>query len=221
MPHPRIVLTMTLEMKMRKDLVRFAKSLFDRGLTPGSSGNISARLEDGWLVTPTNSCLGFLEPQELSRLNSRGKHIDGPAPTKELPLHLAYYEARPSARAVVHLHSTYATLLSCLTDVDTEDAIPPITPYVVMRVGRVPVVPYTKPGSPDVVPLIIAKAPDHAAILLANHGPVVAGTSLESAVFAAEELEETARLVMLARGLPTRLLTAAQVADLNSSFKLK
>jgi 3-dehydro-4-phosphotetronate decarboxylase len=216
-----LFLSMTSETKLRAALVRYAKSLFDRGLTPGSSGNISVKLEDGWLVTPTNSCLGFLRADELSRLNSRGKHVDGPAPTKELPLHLTYYEARPATQAVVHLHSTYATLLSCLTDVNPDDAIPPITPYVVMRVGRVPVVPYTKPGSADVAPLIWAKAPEHAAVLLANHGPVVAGVSLDNAVFAAEELEETAKLVLLARGLPTRLLTAAQVADLDSSFKLK
>jgi 3-dehydro-4-phosphotetronate decarboxylase len=212
---------MQAEAQLRRDLVRLASSLFSRGLTPGSSGNISVKLDDGWLVTPTNSCLGFLDPQELSRLDLSGRLVDGPAPTKELPLHLSFYEARPSARAVVHLHSTYATLLSCLADVNPEDAIPPITPYVVMRVGRVPIVPYTKPGAPDVAPLIRAKAPDHAAILLANHGPVVSGLSLESAVFAAEELEETAKLVVLARGLPVRLLTPAQVVDLNSSFKLR
>ena len=121
----------------------------------------------------------------------------------------------------MHLHSTYATLLSCLSDLDADDAIPPITPYVVMRVGKVPVVPYTKPGSPDVVPFIRDKAPAHAAILLGNHGPVVSGPSLESAVFAAEELEETAKLVILSRGLPVRKLPAAAIADLNGTFKLK
>ena len=209
------------EAAARAGLVRWGRSLFERGLTPGSSGNISIRLADGYLLTPTNSCLGFLSPERLSRLDADGRHIAGDAPTKELPLHFAFYEARPTARAVVHLHATHATALSCLADVDPADAIPPITPYVVMRVGRVPVVPYTRPGSADVAPLIRAKAPDHPAILLANHGPVVAGTSLEAAVFAMEELEETARLVLLTRGMAVRHLLAAEIADLETTFTLK
>ena len=209
------------EAAARAGLVRWGRSLFERGLTPGSSGNISIRLADGYLLTPTNSCLGFLSPERLSRLDADGRHIAGDAPTKELPLHFAFYEARPTARAVVHLHATHATALSCLADVDPADAIPPITPYVVMRVGRVPVVPYTRPGSADVAPLIRAKAPDHPAILLANHGPVVAGTSLEAAVFAMEELEETARLVLLTRGMAVRHLSAAEIADLEATFTLK
>ena len=206
---------------IRADIVRLAKSLFDRGLTPGSSGNISVRLDDGFLCTPTNSCLGFLDADRLSRLDSAGHHVAGDPPTKELPLHFGFYEARPTARAVVHLHSTYATLLSCLADTDPDDAIPPITPYVVMRVGRVPVVPYTKPGDASVKPLILARAPDHPAVLLGNHGPVLAGVSLEAAVYAIEELEETAKLVLLSLGLPVRRLEAAQVADLERSFKLR
>jgi 3-dehydro-4-phosphotetronate decarboxylase len=212
---------MSNEARLRADLVRLAKSLFDRGLTPGSSGNISVRLDDGWLFTPTNSCLGFLEADRLSKLGPNGEHLSGDAPTKELPLHFGFYEARPSARAVVHLHATYSTLLSCLADTDPDNAIAPITPYVVMRVGRVPVVAYTKPGSADVKPLILAKAPDHPAILLANHGPVVSGLSLEAAVFAMEELEETAKLVVLARGMPVRHLGADQVSDLEQSFQLR
>jgi 3-dehydro-4-phosphotetronate decarboxylase len=209
------------EAKCRADLVRLAKSLFERGLTPGSSGNISIRLDDGFLFTPTNACLGFLDPQRLSKLDAAGRHISGDPPTKELTLHFAFYEARPHARAVVHLHSTYATLLSCLADVDSQDAIPPITPYVVMRVGRVPVVPYTKPGDAAVKSLILAKAPEHAAVLLANHGPVVAGPSLEAAVYAIEELEETAKLTMLGCGHAVRCLSAEQVADLESTFSLR
>lgn len=209
------------EQTIRDGLVKWGRSLFERGLTAGSSGNISARIDDGFLVTPTNSCLGFLEASRIAKLAPDGKHVSGDAPTKELPLHFAFYEARPAARAVVHLHSTYATLLSCLADADPDDAIPPITPYVVMRVGRVPIVPYTKPGSPEVAPFIRAKAPEHAAILLGNHGPVVAGPSLEAAVFAAEELEETAKLAVLARGLKVRPLPPDAIADLNASFKLK
>lgn len=209
------------EQKARDGLVRWGKSLFDRGLTPGSSGNLSVRLADGWLFTPTNSCLGFLDADRLSRLDADGRHIGGDAPTKELPLHFAFYESRPTARAVVHLHSTHATALSCLADVDPDDAIPPITPYVVMRVGRVPVVPYTRPGSADIAPLIRARAPDHPAILLGNHGPVVAGTTLESAVFAMEELEETARLVLMTRGMAVRHLATQEIADLEATFKLR
>jgi 3-dehydro-4-phosphotetronate decarboxylase len=209
------------EARLRADLVRFGQSLFQRGLTPGSSGNLSVKLDDGWLFTPTNSCLGFLEAERLSKLDAAGKHVSGDPPTKELPLHFAFYEARPDARAVVHLHSTYATLLSCLADVDPEDAIPPITPYVVMRVGKVPVVPYTKPGAADVKPLILAKAPAHAAVLLGNHGPVIAGLSLESAVYALEELEEAAKLVLLSKGMKVRHLSPAQIADLERSFRLR
>ena len=209
------------EQRARDSLVRWGKSLFDRGLTPGSSGNLSVRVADGWLFTPTNSCLGFLDADRLSRLDADGRHIGGDAPTKELPLHFAFYESRPTARAVVHLHSTHATALSCLADVDPDDAIPPITPYVVMRVGRVPVVPYTRPGSADVAPLIRARAPDHPAILLGNHGPVVAGTTLESAVFAMEELEETARLVLMTRGMAVRHLATQEIADLEATFKLR
>src|SRR5690606_10149687 len=140
------------ETSLRDAVVRWSRSLFERRFTVGSSGNISVRVGDGFLCTPTNSCLGFLDPDKLSRLDAAGRHVSGAAPTKELPLHMAFYEARPSARAVVHLHSTYATALSCLSDIDPEDAVAPITPYVVMRVGRVPVLPYTKPGSADIVP---------------------------------------------------------------------
>ncbi|MFK8254148.1 3-oxo-tetronate 4-phosphate decarboxylase [Ancylobacter terrae] len=209
---------MSEEAGLRAALCRWGRSLFERGLTPGSSGNLSVRLGEGFLVTPTNACLGFLEESRLSRLDAAGRHLDGDAPTKEIPLHLAFYQARPQARAVVHLHSTYATALSCLADTDPEDAIPPITPYVVMRVGRVPVVPYTPPGDAAVRPLILAKAPDHAAILLGNHGPVVAGPSLEAAVFAAEELEETARLVLITRGMKVRELDSAEIAELEARF---
>jgi len=210
------------EGKLRSDIVRFARSMFERGLTPGSSGNISVRLANGYLATPTNACLGFLDPTRLAQLDGHGAHVGGDAPTKEMPLHLVFYEGRPSAQAVVHLHSTYATLLSCLADVDSGDAIPPITPYIVMRVGRVPVLhPYRRPGSADIGALIRPAACAHAAVLLANHGPVVSGTSLEGAVFAAEEVEETAKLVFLARGREVRLLNKDNVAELNAAFNLR
>jgi 3-dehydro-4-phosphotetronate decarboxylase len=209
------------EEQTRQDIVRWGRSLFERGLTAGSSGNISVRHDDFYLMTPTNSCLGFLDSKRLAKLSLDGSLIAGDPPTKELPLHIAFYETRQSARAIVHLHSTYATALSCLGDTDPDDAVPPITPYVVMRLGRVPVVPYIRPGSADVEIHIRSKAPDHAAILLGNHGPVVAGSSLESAVFAMEELEATAKLILLTRGLPVRRLDKDQVRDLNANFDLK
>lgn len=209
------------ENALREEIVRWGQSIFQRGLTAGSSGNISVRLEDGYLTTPTNSCLGFLDPAMLSRLDAEGNHISGDAPTKELPLHFALYQRRPQARAVVHLHSTYATALSCLADIDPTDALPPLTPYVVMRVGRVPVVPYSRPGAAEGAGLIDAVASNHAAALLANHGPIVSGKSLSAAVFAIEELEEAAKLVFLTRGMPVRVLTADAIADLDLHFKLR
>ncbi|WP_428411636.1 aldolase [Pararhizobium sp.] len=209
------------ENDLRNDIVKWGRSLFERGLTAGSSGNISVRLDDGYLTTPTNSCLGFLDPSRLSRLDLAGRPVSGDVPTKELPLHFAFYEQRPQARAVVHLHSTYATALSCLSEVDPLDAIPPITPYVVMRVGRVPVVAYTRPGSADIKPLIEKIAGSHAAALLQNHGPIVAGNTLDAAVFAIEELEEAAKLVFLTRGMAVRMLDQNAIADLDQHFKLK
>ncbi len=209
------------EAALRERIAMWGRSLFERGFTVGSSGNISVRIADGFLVTPTNSCFGFLDPARISKLDGDWQHVGGDKPTKELPLHRAFYDARPSSGAVVHLHSTYATALSCLADVDQEDAIAPITPYVVMRVGRVPILPYTAPGSADVAPLVAARAADHAAVLLANHGPVVAGLNLDSAVFAAEELEETAKLLVTTRGMPVRNLSREQIDTLNARFALK
>lgn len=201
---------------IRERLCRWGRSLFERGLTGGSSGNITVRTGPGFLATPTNSCLGFLDPAALSELDAAGNHVAGPKPTKEVPLHMAFYAARASAGAVVHLHSTYATLLSCLADTDPEDAVPAVTPYVVMRVGRVPLLPYHAPGDAAIAPLIRAKAATGPAVLLGNHGPVVAGATLEAAVFAAEELEETAKLAILGRGHPLRLLDPGEVARLSA-----
>lgn len=209
------------EPEIRERLVRWGALLFGRGYTAGSSGNLSARVEGGFLVTPTNACLGLLDPARLSRLDADWKPVSGDPPTKELPLHRAFYEGRPGTGAVVHLHSTYATLLSCLDDVDPADAVPTITPYVVMRVGRVPVLPYAPPGSDGLGPFVRAAAAESAAVLLANHGPVVSGPSLDAAVYAAEELEETAKLAVLGRGLPLRRLDPAQIADLQIRFPLR
>ena len=209
------------ERALRQEIALWGRSLFDRGLTSGSSGNISARIKDGFIATPTNSCLGFLDPQRLSKLDPQGLLVSGDAPTKELPLHLGFYHSRPEATAVVHLHSTYATALSCLVDTPFDDAIPPITPYVVMRAGRVPLIPYTRPGSQDVYPLIAAQAGQHSAVLLANHGPVATGATLVAAIYAIEEIEEAAKLVILTKGMKVRLLDGRAIDDLNRSFKLR
>jgi ribulose-5-phosphate 4-epimerase/fuculose-1-phosphate aldolase len=209
------------ERDLRERIGDWGRSLFQRNFTVGSSGNISVRCADGFLVTPTNSCLGMLDPAKLSLLDAEWRSVSGNQPTKELPLHRAVYEGRPQTQAVVHLHSTFATALSCLADTDPEDAIPPITPYTVMRLGKVPVLPYTTPGSADVAPLVRARAPNHAAFLLANHGPVVAGLSLDSAVYMAEELEESAKLVVLTLGRKLRHLDAGEIAALNAKFLLR
>ena len=206
------------EHTLRQTMCRLARSMFERGLTSGSSGNLSARLDDGYLMTPTNSCLGFLEPSQLSKLDAKGRYICGDKPTKEVPLHLSYYEARPQAGAIVHLHSTYATALSCLKHNDQSDALPATTPYLLMRVGRVPVLPYTDPGSADVRPYILEAAPHHSAVLLANHGPVVTGANFESAVYAAEELEETAKLYFVLKDHTFNLLTPEVVERLLSNW---
>jgi ribulose-5-phosphate 4-epimerase/fuculose-1-phosphate aldolase len=209
------------ETKRRDDICRFGRSLFERGLTPGSSGNISLRLDDGgWLVTPTNASMGFLDPARLSRLDAEGRLLSGDAPTKEIPLHAALYETRGTARAVVHLHSTHAVAVSMLPEIDPNAALPALTPYYLMRAGTTALLPYYRPGDPAVADAIRGLAGRHASVLLANHGPVVAGETLEAAVFATEELEETAKLYLLLRGMNPRLLSPEQIADLVKTFKL-
>jgi len=207
------------ENETRHLLVTLAASLFARGFSVGSAGNISVKLEDGYLITPTNSCLGRLEAGRLSKLDRSFHHIGGDKPSKEVFMHRAFYNARPSAMAVVHLHSTMATAVACLPDVNEANPIPPLTPYFVMRVGRtMPVVPYYRPGDAAMEPAIRTAARDARAVLLANHGPVVSGRSLSDAVYAAEELEEAAKLFLLLRAASPRLLDTAQVDDLLKTF---
>jgi ribulose-5-phosphate 4-epimerase/fuculose-1-phosphate aldolase len=192
-------------------------SIFSRGLTFGSSGNISVRVaEGGWLMTPTNASLGELDPARLSRIDEDGNLLGGDAPTKEAFLHRVMYQNRSDARAVVHLHSTHSVAVSCLADVDPNDALPPITAYYVMRVGRLPLVPYFPPGDVRLAEAVRPLVSKHHAVLLANHGPVVAGTSLTAASGAIEELEETARLYLLLKGQRVRFLTPDQVQELRS-----
>jgi len=209
------------EARIREDICRFGRSLFERGLTPGSSGNISVQLDDGgYLVTPTNASLGFLDPARLSRLDAEGRLISGDAPTKEVPLHSALYQTRGSARAVVHLHSTHSVAISMLPDIDPRAVLPPLTAYYLMRCGATALVPYYRPGDPAVADAIKGLAGQYSSVLLANHGPVVAGDTLEAAVFATEELEETAKLYLLLRGLNPRFLSPEQIADLVKTFGL-
>ena len=206
------------ETKAREAICRFGASIFSRGLTPGSSGNISMRIDDGWLMTPTNASLGDLDPATLSKLDGQGHLVSGHKETKESFLHLAVYDVRQNAGAIVHLHSTHAVAVSCLTGVNPEDVLPPITAYYVMRIGTLPLIPYYKPGDKRLAEAVRAVAHKHHAVLLANHGPVVAGSSLAAAVAAVEELEETARLHLLLQGHATRLLTPEQVTELREAF---
>lgn len=203
------------ETETRTQMVELAASLFTRGYSVGSAGNISVRLPDGYLITPTNSCLGRLTAARLSRLDLDFAHISGDKPSKEVFMHRAFYTARPRAGAVVHLHSTMATAVSCLDGLDPENPIPPMTPYFVMRVGRrLPVLPYYRPGDAAMEPTIAREARTARALLLGNHGPVVSGRTLGDAVNAAEELEEAAKLFLLLRGVRTRILGPVQVQEL-------
>ncbi|MGE0223872.1 MAG: aldolase [Acetobacteraceae bacterium] len=207
------------ETAIRDLLVSLAASLFARGFSVGSAGNISVRLEDGYLITPTNSSLGRLDAARISKLDRDFRHVGGDKPSKEVFMHRAFYTAREDAGAVVHLHSTQATAVSCLPDVDQTNPIPPLTPYFVMRVGRVmPIVAYYRPGDSAMEPAIHAAARGARAVLLANHGPVVSGRTLTDAVYAAEEVEEAAKLFLILRAAAPRLLTDAQVDDLLTTF---
>jgi len=201
-----------------EQIALLGKSLYDRGLAHGSAGNISVRLADGWLMTPTNSCLGRLDPARISRLDASGKLLSGDAPSKETFLHIAMYQERAATGAVVHLHSVHAVAVSCLADIDPGDVFPPITAYAIMQVGKLALVPYCPPGDAMLADAVRKLAGRHHAVLLANHGPVVAGSTLDAAVNAIEELEQTAKLMLLLRGQPTRVLGAEQVAEINRRF---
>jgi 3-dehydro-4-phosphotetronate decarboxylase len=206
------------EDQLREQMAELGKSLYDRGLAHGSAGNISVKLADGYLLTPTNSCLGRLDPAKISRLDGNGKLLSGDAPSKESFLHLNMYQERASSAAVVHLHSMHAVAVSCLDGLNPDDVFPPITAYAIMQVGKLALVPYYAPGDMALAEAVRKVADKHHAVLLANHGPVVAGSSLTAAVYAIEELEQTARLMLLLQGHPTRLLTPEQIADLNRRF---
>ena len=206
------------EAKLRDQLVERGRSLYDRGYAHGSSGNLSARLDDGILITPTGSSLGRLDPATISKVDNNGAHRSGDPPSKEAFLHLSMFAERPSAKAIVHLHCTCAVAISCLKHKDPSDVLPPLTAYYVMRVGRLPLIPYFRPGDKALADAVREKARAHRAVLLANHGPVVSGKSLDEAVDNAEELEATAKLALMIGEREVSLLDAAKIADLEKHF---
>lgn len=206
------------EDQARERIVESGRSLFERGFGVGASGNLSVRLGERFLMTPTGACLGELDPERLSLLDASGDPIAGAPPTKEAFLHLTMYDKRPADDAIVHLHSTYSVAVSCLADTPESDALPPLTAYYVMRVGRLPLIPYYPPGDKTLADAVAKLADRHHAVLLANHGPIVAGADLDRARWAMEELEETAKLHLLLRGEKTRPLTPSQVSELRTRF---
>lgn len=206
---------MSSESAVREHIVAVGKSLYRRGLSPGTSGNLSVRVTDGYLMTPTDTALGDLDPRTLCKLNPDGDFVDGDRPTKELHLHLSLYRHRPQARAIVHLHATHSAAVSCLEGLDPSNCLPPLTAYHVLKVGRLPLIPYHPPGDPTLAHAIAAYVSSAHAVLLANHGPLVSGSSLQAAAAAAEELEETAKLHLMLKQWQTRPLTATQVASLH------
>lgn len=210
------------EKQLREDMVRYARSMFERGYSSGGAGNISLKLPDGnILATPTNSSFGDLDAEELSKVTMEGALLSGQKASKEVLMHLAMYRQRPQCGGIVHLHSPWLTALSCLPGIDPENALPPITPYYVMRVGKLPVVPYIRPGSPLIAEHVEKLAGEHNAILLANHGPIISGKNIREAVFNAEELEETARLYFMLKPFGMNTLTSENVDELNATFNMK
>lgn len=210
------------ETALREQMCGLAASLFERGLTHGSTGNISARTEDGGLlVSPTGTSFGRLDPARLSQFDASGRHVGGDAPTKEMPLHTAFYDTRSTAGAVVHLHSCHSVAWSLMPDANEDDFLPPLTPYAIMQLGRVKLLPFFLPGDPAMGEAVRGLAGKRSAVMLANHGPVVAGKSVEAACNAIEELEATAKLAMLMRGLPTRELSSDQVRSLITKFDVE
>ena len=208
------------ESRLREEIAELGRMLHDLGLSHGSTGNISARLDDGWLLTPTNSRLGRLDPARIAKLDDAGRHLDGDRPSKEAFLHQSVYEMRPGAGAIVHLHSTHSVAISCLAGIDPEDVLPPLTAYYIMRIGRLPLIPYFPPGDRRLAAAVRDVAARHPAVLLANHGPVVAGKDLDAAAGAIEELEATAKLFLLLRGEATRPLSQEQVLELRRTYPI-
>lgn len=213
---------MTAETRLREQICLLAKSMFDRGLTGGSTGNISARTGDGGLlVSPTGMSFGRLDPARLSRFDASGQLTGGDKPTKEMPLHTAFYDTRARTGAVVHLHSCHSVAWSLMPDADEDNFLPPLTPYSIMKLGKVKLLPFFLPGDPAMGAAVRGLAGKRSAVMLANHGPVVAGKDVEAACNAVEELEDTARLAMLTRGMGPRMLTDDQIAAVVDKFDVE
>jgi ribulose-5-phosphate 4-epimerase/fuculose-1-phosphate aldolase len=210
---------MSAEARLREEICRIGGSLFARGYTVGSAGNISARLDDGWLITPTDACLGFLDPVAISKVDAGGNWISGDKPSKTLVLHRAVYDNNPEMHAVVHTHSTYLVNLSIKGVWKEDDVLPPITPYYVMKVGHIPLIRYARPGAPEVAEQVSRLATSVRGVLLERLGPVVWESSVSKAAFALEELEETAKLWHLSGG--TAALDESALQELRETFKAR
>jgi len=213
---------LTEESALRERVCLLARSLFERGLTGGSTGNISTRTADGGLlVSPTGTSFGRLDPARLSRFDAAGRLTAGDPPTKEMALHSAFYDTRSSAGAVVHLHACHSVAWSMTPGVDPQNFLPPLTPYAIMKLGRVVLLPFFLPGDAAMGEAVRGLAGKRSAVMLANHGPVVAGKDIEAACNAVEELEDTARLALLMRGHETIALTPEQVRAVVTRFDVE
>jgi ribulose-5-phosphate 4-epimerase/fuculose-1-phosphate aldolase len=209
---------MATEHELREEICRVGASLFARGYTVGTSGNISARLPDGFLITPTDACLGQLDPARLAKLAPDGTQVSGDRGSKTIRLHRAIYEADPAVGGVVHTHSTHLVALSLTAFVDPSCMVPPLTPYHVMKAGRVPLIPYRRPGDPAVVDMVVPHVKSCRGVMLARIGPTFWHETVSAAAFAIEEAEETAKLVFLTRGQALPPLDSAQIEDLKDAF---
>lgn len=208
---------MTPETRIREEICTVGASLYQRGYTVGAAGNISARLDDGWLITPTDVCLGRLDPAELAKVDLAGNWVSGAKPSKTLALHQGIYQADPAARGVVHTHSTHLVALTLAGVWREDEVLPPITPYQVMKVGRIPLIPYRRPGDPMAAAQVAALAAQVRGALFERLGPVVWERSVSHASYALEELEETARLWLMADPRPAPLPEAA-IEELRATF---
>ncbi len=168
-------------------------SLFERGKASGSSANMSFRIDDKVYITGSGTCFGTMKAEDFSVINTKGEHIEGILPSKEFPLHLALYNVR-DVRAVIHTHSFYSTIWSCIVHENEKDCIPQYTPYLQMKLGSVGIVPYHKPGSKELFAAFEARINDSDGFLLQNHGPIVAGKDVMDAFAVIEELEESAKI---------------------------
>ncbi|MCZ8391568.1 aldolase [Achromobacter xylosoxidans] len=208
---------MSLETRIREEICAVGASLYQRGYTVGAAGNISARLDDGWLITPTDACLGRLDPAELAKVDLAGNPVSGGKPSKTLALHQGIYQADPAARGVVHTHSTHLVALTLAGVWRQDEVLPPITPYQVMKVGRIPLIPYRRPGDPVAAARVAALAAQVRGVLFERLGPVVWERSVSHASHALEELEETARLWLMSEPRPAPLSETA-IEELRAVF---